>query len=654
MRKSIPILLIFLFLMSAVAISDSDFSYGAKSCWDFILDATDKWGGWDGTEHNVVHSNNYTFTGGGAYYYDGDNSDSYISLPADQFDFETNATFFVCANTTDVGGTNTLFGSRNGDNNLYSLIGGHSASHAIFFQLNATQVFGTSAIDNGVVHCYMFSYDYDSETVTIYVDGILNASGSAPRQDGYSEPAYFGQRYPEELTRVWDGWIGISAYWENRTMSDTEALDFYTSISSGSVCSDFVYVNSPPLTDIISPLNESRNNSPSIDVYFTWSDDSSDNLTCALQNSTDVFGSKDVASSPESIAYVPTDMSTYTALLNLTCWDNSAENYSYSSFISFTVDTLDPYITISSTVNKTAYIIGEENITIDAECEDESPLRMNYTLKNDTGEIIRSRENTTVDGTFIYLDDVIDISSFSEGNYIVEYECADSHTKKDISDYGVIKAGNMLVFDDKGEIVSVDFDAVSSGKDLESFFAQKSKDRYRFIYNVNDNSQGKHTYHFTLYSDYGLMYHPDSSYKAHFTTRFHWIDFNLPDKDAEYTVTKIDNNTYKVKIKTSLSALEFESIGDLNVRSFYHDISLSLPSKETASSGSLKITNPIGASLILIGFVIAGLLMAVVGMLSIFLNFRYKHALSPYDLIAGVLLSIIGLSIIISAFTIFF
>lgn len=272
MKKSILILLILsILLLCSNIVMATDFSIGAKSCWDFKTDASDQWGSWDGAVTNAVHKDSYSFTGGGAYFFDG--SSMYIDLQtASQFIFTYNTSVLVCANTTDVVGSNAAFGNRDTGHDQYTLLGGVQTGSKFQFEMAQTGIISTTSIIDGKVNCYIATWNQDTDEGKVYINGILNASDTIAYPNPYTPSnTIIGGRQAGDTARYWDGWIGITAYWENVTFSASDVTNLWNVISAGYDCADLVALPSSYSTIIDNYITyDNRNFSENLTYTFDF------------------------------------------------------------------------------------------------------------------------------------------------------------------------------------------------------------------------------------------------------------------------------------------------------------------------------------------------------------------------------------------------
>lgn len=252
--------------------------------------------------------------------------------------------------------------------------------------------------------------------------------------------------------------------------------------------------------------------------------------------------------------------------LNITVNDTSGNEN--SSIVYFIVDTTLPVLTINSPANKTGY---ENSLSVDVSCTDTNVYRLNYTLSKG-GVTVDTHENMTPIGNELSIIQTIDTSSYDSGDYYFNVTCSDSHTLNKIDYYNVDVIDKKITFNGIVSVNLISFDE----KYLNKLEYMKLEDRYLIDYGIKVPYG---TYIFELKSSYQIDYIRGSSYKAHFVTGKYWIDFENNDINAEYSIKKVNDKTYRITIKTD--SLNFNSIGELNIVKKFHVISIDHINPET-------------------------------------------------------------------------
>ena len=558
-KNTILSIIIFLSLIMITTVYAVDFNPNAKACWDWKSDATDQWNDYDGSVTGApVRSNSYGFTGGGEYAFDTSSQQIAVGAAGD-FNFLGNVTFLTCINTSSTSGTKYAFGSYDGGSEIVGLLGSGATSKAQFFT-SVAAVDSTQQITTSEILCFTQTYENTTNISNMYIDGILNATGVTGHNQGFSEQQFFGARTVG--VGNWNGGIGISAYWENRTFTSTEVTDLWTLIEGGQDCAGILSGGAdttPPTVTILAPSDDSRNNSDILTFFVNVTDDTSNNVTCELTNTSFLLGTQ-WKNTTEIIEfdYDTPDLVNFNETYTIKCFDNTPANNSANDTVTVYIDTLPPFLTVTSPGNNTN-LLRTETLNINIECQDDNILRLNWTILNASGIINSSQNNTPTAGVMNLLQN-ISLTSYGFGSYNLTMICSDGHTKKKIKDYDVIKDKpnkKIKYTTDKDKNIEV-----WSKQDIKDLNTWKEGDRYKFTFNYDENDG---VYIFGLKSDEPLTYLMNSKYKAHFITSQNWIDFQL-EGSADYLIQKLTDYEYQITITYNGKDLEFDSIGDLNVR----------------------------------------------------------------------------------------
>ena len=190
-------------------------------------------------------------------------------------------------------------------------------------------------------------------------------------------------------------------------------------------------------------------------------------------------------------------------------------------------------------------------------------------ITNSTDESGFAIHNTSITITTVNISKILDISTWSLGNYTVSLSAADSHTLNAIEQYDVKQGFTYLEYTTT-ENIEIRITTLENLLGVRSISTEKLKDRYKFNFNFW-NAKTDTT--FRLTSNERLVYLKDSEYNGHFvsfsstTIGGNWIDFNMLGLNKNnYEITKIDDYTYDITIKNiNENEFEFNSIGGLNV-----------------------------------------------------------------------------------------
>lgn len=330
----------------------------------------------------------------------------------------------------------------------------------------------------------------------------------------------------------------------------------------------------PPTITLVSPANNTATNVIPLNITFTVTDNTPNGITCILQNSSFEFDRGNFIQGVNSnltLAEGSTVLSQAFPNLNLTCFDNSPQNNSASLVLNYTLDTVPPIITIVAPANLSRFNRDIVNtVQLQATCADAPVFRFNITVSNTTDTVLSVEDRNPV-ANVITIDTPLNIQNLGVGNYTVTYECADTHTSREIKDYTITKRrdadGTTVKFKTSDNNIDIAYLNDKSGIYAVRYGATKSKenDRYYFNFDMNETKGVERTYTFEVKSEQEVTYISNSKYKAHFITGDNWIDFEFGDKDADYSISKNQNGNYEVAITTKKTDLNFNSIGDLNI-----------------------------------------------------------------------------------------
>ena len=250
----------------------------------------------------------------------------------------------------------------------------------------------------------------------------------------------------------------------------------------------------------------------------------------------------------------------------------------YSSNITrtFYIDTVSPIITFQannnfSVDNSTIISPYLKNLSINLTFFDTYLYQLIINITNSTGQSAFNYSNMSITSgqTTYNFSRLIDISSWSIGNYTIKLAVGDSHTAREWGDKVEVISGLDYIrykTPEKNDI-RIKSDTLPLSKKTT-----KQKDRYTFEF---DYFFAKETYSFFIESINPIQYLPSSkaTKSPHFVVlggdgiKGNWIDFDEFDLSKEdYTVEKIDDYTYKITISSKgKKSFKFKSIGGLNI-----------------------------------------------------------------------------------------
>lgn len=243
---------------------------------------------------------------------------------------------------------------------------------------------------------------------------------------------------------------------------------------------------------------------------------------------------------------------------------NDGVDSSANVSVLFTIDTTDPVITITNPVNGSTL---SANIAVDISCTDLNPFLLNYSLFNATSDLERTIQQNESIGNTLTITDTIPIENLTDGVFTLNITCSDTHTTKAIEDYFPFKdLGNLkLFYTIKEDLVGIKLKSTTAT--LDDFGTFRETDKYIFWFDfIELETSTIYEYVFKIDNKEDLKYLSNSDFNAHFITKNNWIDFEFDgNDDATYTIKQTQDNKYEIKIKTTKTFLNFESIGGLNI-----------------------------------------------------------------------------------------
>lgn len=369
----------------------------------------------------------------------------------------------------------------------------------------------------------------------------------------------FNKTIPHNETIIWNGFVT-----DNVSQSVFCGLNFTLTINQ-----TFPPDTLPPVITLISPQNNTVNNTIPLNITFQISDNSPFDIICNLNNNTFTF---DDGTFTQGVNQNLTLLKGVSAIsqnfpnLNLICFDNSPANNSATLNLNYTLDTIPPIITIISPLNGDEFNKqAQSSILVVGNCTDVPVFRFNITITNASNTVFSEEDLIPVNNVMV-INSTLDISILGTGGYNLLATCSDPHTIRELSgNYNVRKNktdNSIRYITPSGNSFKIrmltDIQLKTYGSEREGL------DRYKFWYNINESARER-TIIFEVIGNQ-VTYLKNSKYPGHFIlNNENWLDFELSDPMARYMVTKNGNGNYEVEIITSLSNLNFNSVGELNI-----------------------------------------------------------------------------------------
>ena len=392
------------------------------------------------------------------------------------------------------------------------------------------------------------------------------------------------------------------------TRGNVIGFGFFANDSAGNsnitTISTFTVANTPPSAPtIIFPTANLRTNVQPLDINITFpADADGDTLTINFY----INGTLNQSSTTNTTLNASSNI--YFLEVSVDDGFSSSANVS----VSFEIDTTNPIITINSPADASTHSV---DISVNITCSDLNILDMNYSFFNASGQLQSQFENVSV-GNLLTIEDTLLIANFSDGAYTLNVTCSDRHTKTEIPDYNPNKdLGNLeLTYNTPESNDDIAIKLKSTTATLDDFGTFKDTDRYVFWFNfVEPETATVYEYVFKINNKEKLTYLPDSDFKGHFVTSQNWIDFEFDgNEDATYTIKQTNDDKYEVKIKTTKTSLNFNSIGSLNIvtESISLTIDTSIPAPAITGAVAVLPLENAGSivGMIALLFIILGLL----------------------------------------------
>ena len=281
-------------------------------------------------------------------------------------------------------------------------------------------------------------------------------------------------------------------------------------------------------------------------------------------------------------------------------WCNdSVNNYNISDIQTFQVrDVTFPLIVINESLlgfntNNLSVISSKfYNVTYNITAIDFNLFQMAVNVTCDVDGGIYYWEIFDINTTSYSKADIIDISGRAPQRCRWDAYASDDHTKNKIEDYLIkevkdseLKQKKGVEFDTQEKVNLKVFakakDEIFKGKkkktsndkevnNLKNVKAVKNNDRYNLEFDYTDDETERY---YTVESDMPIYEIKDSNFPGHLVAWNHetmsgnWIDFAEDDAE-DWTVTKVNNNKYDIKVKFKEGKgknVKFHSIGGTNI-----------------------------------------------------------------------------------------
>lgn len=249
-----------------------------------------------------------------------------------------------------------------------------------------------------------------------------------------------------------------------------------------------------------------------------------------------------------------------TLIWNVMCNDTS-ENSVFAAYnYTFSFDTVNPVLTVTSPDNN-SYYSSSDTLIINTSCTDNTVYILNVTFYNSSNAT--SYQNTTTSGTELTIYEELSLGGYADGDYLLNVSCSDGHTEsiwEPTAPPSSIKDGIRL------DGIDITLGNIDGGA-LSTFKAIKEPDRYTFELDFDNIIN---SFEYVITADKIVRY--GSQYKGHLILNDkYWFD--TEPYTPEYI--HIDGNTVRIKISgVKGSKVITESIGGLNIITDQYNITI--------------------------------------------------------------------------------
>ncbi len=232
--------------------------------------------------------------------------------------------------------------------------------------------------------------------------------------------------------------------------------------------------------------------------------------------------------------------------------------------VNFTIDTTFPTTLNFNLTNNTVFGF-KVNATFNITINDTNPFNLSFLLHNASiPELQFGFNDKPNSSTTISIVQTLNLSNLASGNYTLDINFSDRHTKADIDDYTNNKIAEGFNFKTaEGNDITIVQTFGKKGDRLES---QKKIDRYTIEFGTTKN---RGTRHFLITATSRIEIIKGTAFKGHLIIgNRNWMDFENKDKDSTVTIERLGDNMVLVIVFSN--NFNFNSIGGLNtVNNFY-------------------------------------------------------------------------------------
>jgi len=252
--------------------------------------------------------------------------------------------------------------------------------------------------------------------------------------------------------------------------------------------------------------------------------------------------------------------------------------------VNFTIDTTVPTLLVFNMTNNTRFGFNI-NETINITMQDSNPFNLSYTLHNKSDDGIYSEYNDIPNSTTtIMLVPTLNLTGLASGNYTIDINFSDRHTKENIELYDFIEYSDGFDFETaEGSSIEIKQKQGSFPYGLKT---EKLKDRYTLKFGTTKFRESR-MFEVKAKQKIEII---QSGYKGHLIIGKNWMDFENGDSESIVTVERKTNK--KVEVYVYSNDFNFRSLGGLNVIDNFYNIQID-NHPPTYPSNSSEDTTPL-------------------------------------------------------------
>ncbi len=257
--------------------------------------------------------------------------------------------------------------------------------------------------------------------------------------------------------------------------------------------------------------------------------------------------------------------------LNVSIMDIHGDS-SPNASVNFTIDTTIPTLLVFNLTNNT--VIGfNVNLTLNITVQDINPFNLSFNVHNSSDDRIFFGYNDEKNSSItLMIVETLNVSALGSGNYTIDINFSDRHTKTAIKDYEIsnvytginfFKATGLNFRTAEGSDITI---KQTEGNQEASVKYTKLIDRYTISYGT---IKERETRVYIIISDQKIQIIKGTRYKGHLIIGKNWMDFENGDSGSIVTIRRISDN--QVEVTVFSTNFNFNSIGGLNVVDVFYN-----------------------------------------------------------------------------------